>query len=65
MRIQLINLKKKESPCIFFMMNATAPDGAPPRRISNLKISANLVVPPCPGEALGRVTLMRERKLPE
>ena len=38
-------------------MNAAAPDGAPPRRITNKKNTISLPVPPCLKEALRRVSI--------
>jgi len=45
------------------MMNAAAPEGTPPRRIShkdwqNFIPPKDFIVPPCLGEALRRVTLI-------
>ena len=39
-------------------INAAAPDGAPPRRISN-QMSEKTFAPPCLGEALRRGTLSK------
>jgi hypothetical protein len=38
-------------------MNAAAPEGTPPRRISHKKNTMRLPVPPCIGEALRRVSI--------
>jgi len=40
-------------------MNPAAPDGTPPRRISN-NILCHPFAPPCLGEALRRVTSLNE-----
>jgi hypothetical protein len=58
-----ILLNKEEYFPASYGMNAAAPEGTPPRRINNKYSKKNFPDPPCPGEALRRVTSFNEDHL--